>query len=148
MGQTDFLFNMFLVLFSFSFWSISGCLSSPRHFSAPQGLSFRFVIASVSLFFWHWTRSAPCPPSLPSSPLLSIHTLPPSLPSFSVYFQSLRIDMLESLSFFMTLATAISKSSCVTCILRSRKANMPASVQTALHSAPEAFGIFSAIPFK
>mmetsp|Transcript_16567 Transcript_16567/g.32949 ORF Transcript_16567/g.32949 Transcript_16567/m.32949 type:complete len:331 (+) Transcript_16567:125-1117(+) len=52
--------------------------------------------------------------------------------------------MLESVSFFMTLATAISKSSCVTCTLLSLSANIPASVHTALHSAPLAFDIFSA----
>jgi hypothetical protein len=34
-------------------------------------------------------------------------------------------------SFFITLATAISKSSWVTCTLLSRRANIPASVQTA-----------------
>mmetsp|Transcript_69 Transcript_69/g.205 ORF Transcript_69/g.205 Transcript_69/m.205 type:complete len:203 (-) Transcript_69:544-1152(-) len=45
----------------------------------------------------------------------------------------------------MTLATAISRSSWVTWMRRSRRANMPASVQTALHSAPEALVIFSAI---
>lgn len=32
----------------------------------------------------------------------------------SIYFQSFRMDMFMSLSFFMTLATDISKSSCVT----------------------------------
>ena len=47
------------------------------------------------------------------------------------HFQSLRRDMFFSVSFFITLATAISKSSCVTCTLLSRRANMPASVQTA-----------------
>mmetsp|Transcript_6564 Transcript_6564/g.12634 ORF Transcript_6564/g.12634 Transcript_6564/m.12634 type:complete len:211 (+) Transcript_6564:130-762(+) len=52
--------------------------------------------------------------------------------------------MLVSASFFMTLLHAISKSSCVTWTLLSLSANMPASVQTALHSAPEALGIFSA----
>lgn len=120
----------------------------PWHFSALWSLSFCFVIPiTVSLPFWHWTFSAPCPPSLPSPSSPYTPTLPPFLPSL-IYFQSLRMDMLESLSFFITFATAISKSSCVTCILRSRKANMPASVHTALHSAPEAFGIFSAIPFK
>lgn len=40
-------------------------------------------------------------------------------------------------TFFMILVTAISKSSCVTCTLRSRSANMPASVQQPLSSAPE-----------
>ena len=54
------------------------------------------------------------------------------------YFQSFLRDMFLSLSFFMTLATAISKSSWVTWILRSRRANMPASVQLAFSSAPEA----------
>ena len=54
------------------------------------------------------------------------------------YFQSLRMDMSLSLSFFMTFVTAISRSSWVTCTLRSRRANMPASVQQALSSAPEA----------
>ena len=47
------------------------------------------------------------------------------------HFQSLRRDMFFSVSFFITLATAISKSSCVTCTLLSRRANIPASVQTA-----------------
>mmetsp|Transcript_50936 Transcript_50936/g.122798 ORF Transcript_50936/g.122798 Transcript_50936/m.122798 type:complete len:223 (+) Transcript_50936:230-898(+) len=56
--------------------------------------------------------------------------------------------MLESPSFFVTFATAISKSSCVTWTRRSRRANIPASVQTALHSAPLAFDIFSAIVFR
>mmetsp|Transcript_20339 Transcript_20339/g.63974 ORF Transcript_20339/g.63974 Transcript_20339/m.63974 type:complete len:213 (+) Transcript_20339:69-707(+) len=50
-----------------------------------------------------------------------------------------------SMSFFMTFATAISKSSCVTWMRRSRNANMPASEQTPLHSAPDALFIFSAI---
>lgn len=44
-----------------------------------------------------------------------------------------------------TLATAISKSSCVTCTLRSRRANMPASEQTAFVSAPDASFIAWAI---
>lgn len=44
-----------------------------------------------------------------------------------------------------TLAVAISKSSCVTCTRRSRSANMPASVQHAFISAPDAPGILSAI---
>mmetsp|Transcript_27731 Transcript_27731/g.45618 ORF Transcript_27731/g.45618 Transcript_27731/m.45618 type:complete len:259 (+) Transcript_27731:106-882(+) len=65
--------------------------------------------------------------------------------SFFFYFQSFLMDMFMSESFFMTLATAISKSSWVTWIRRSRRANMPASVHTALHSAPEALGIFSAM---
>mmetsp|Transcript_399 Transcript_399/g.1076 ORF Transcript_399/g.1076 Transcript_399/m.1076 type:complete len:286 (-) Transcript_399:252-1109(-) len=43
-------------------------------------------------------------------------------------------------SFFITLATAISKSSCVTCTRRSRSANMPASVQQPFISAPDAPG--------
>ncbi|KAH3668615.1 hypothetical protein OGAPHI_002369 [Ogataea philodendri] len=46
---------------------------------------------------------------------------------------------------FITLATASSKSSCVTCILLSLKAYIPASVQTPLISAPEQPFIFSAI---
>mmetsp|Transcript_18197 Transcript_18197/g.50676 ORF Transcript_18197/g.50676 Transcript_18197/m.50676 type:complete len:209 (-) Transcript_18197:850-1476(-) len=56
--------------------------------------------------------------------------------------------MLLSPSFFMTLATAISKSSCVTWTRRSRRANIPASVHTALHSAPLALGIFSAMTLR
>mmetsp|Transcript_50681 Transcript_50681/g.130588 ORF Transcript_50681/g.130588 Transcript_50681/m.130588 type:complete len:217 (-) Transcript_50681:642-1292(-) len=44
--------------------------------------------------------------------------------------------MFLSESFFMTFETAIWKSSSVTCCRRSRSANMPASVQTALLSAP------------
>ena len=44
-----------------------------------------------------------------------------------------------------TLATAISKSSCVTCTRRSLNAYIPASVHTALISAPLAPGNFSAI---
>lgn len=47
------------------------------------------------------------------------------------YFHSLRTEVLASPSLFVTFATAISKSSCVTCIRFSRIANMPASVQTA-----------------
>ncbi len=54
------------------------------------------------------------------------------------YFQSFLMDMFLSESFFMTFATAISKSSCVTWTRRSRNANMPASVQHAFSSAPEA----------
>lgn len=50
------------------------------------------------------------------------------------YFQSFFKDMFLSVSFFITLATAISKSSWVTCTRRSRKANMPASVHTAYTS--------------
>mmetsp|Transcript_56476 Transcript_56476/g.129690 ORF Transcript_56476/g.129690 Transcript_56476/m.129690 type:complete len:324 (+) Transcript_56476:337-1308(+) len=61
------------------------------------------------------------------------------------HFQSFFSDMFFSLSFCITLATAISKSSCVTCTRRSRKANMPASVHTALLSAPEASFICAAI---
>lgn len=49
----------------------------------------------------------------------------------TVYFHSLRIDMFMSLSFFMTFATDISKSSWVTWMRRSRSANIPASVHTA-----------------
>ena len=45
---------------------------------------------------------------------------------------------LLSISFFITFATAISKSSWVTWIRLYLKANIPASVQTALDSAPEA----------
>merc|ERR1719424_839691 len=44
--------------------------------------------------------------------------------------------MFLSESFFMTLDTAIWKSSWVTCWRRSRRANIPASVHTALLSAP------------
>ena len=47
------------------------------------------------------------------------------------HFQSFRRDMFFSVSFFITFATAISKSSWVTCTLLSRRANIPASVQTA-----------------
>lgn len=50
---------------------------------------------------------------------------------YGPHFQSLRRDMFFSVSFFITLATAISKSSWVTCTLLSRRANIPASVQTA-----------------
>mmetsp|Transcript_31574 Transcript_31574/g.82540 ORF Transcript_31574/g.82540 Transcript_31574/m.82540 type:complete len:328 (-) Transcript_31574:228-1211(-) len=53
--------------------------------------------------------------------------------------------MFFSESFCITFATAISKSSCVTCTRRSRSANMPASVQTAFVSAPEASCICFAI---
>ena len=56
------------------------------------------------------------------------------------HFQSLRKDMFFSLSFFITLATAISKSLWVTCTRRSRSANMPASVHTDLISAPVLLG--------
>lgn len=61
------------------------------------------------------------------------------------HFQALRMARLLSMSFFMTLATAISKSYCVTWMRRSRRANIPASVHTAFDSAPEAPTIFSAI---
>jgi hypothetical protein len=44
-----------------------------------------------------------------------------------------------------TFAVARSKSSCVTCTLLSRRAYIPASVQTPLSSAPEQPFIFSAI---
>mmetsp|Transcript_41039 Transcript_41039/g.49325 ORF Transcript_41039/g.49325 Transcript_41039/m.49325 type:complete len:300 (+) Transcript_41039:122-1021(+) len=64
------------------------------------------------------------------------------------YFHKRCILILESVSFFITLLTAISKSSWVTCTRRSLNANIPASVQTALHSAPLALGIFSAILFN
>ena len=75
------------------------------------------------------------------------------------YFHNLRTDVFASLSFFVTLITAISKSSCVTCIRFSRIANIPASVQTAyisiyitfyhtLHSAPLASVNIEAIFFK
>ena len=43
-----------------------------------------------------------------------------------------------------TFATANSKSSCVTCCLRSRSAYIPASVQIPRTSAPEHWPIFSA----
>lgn len=49
----------------------------------------------------------------------------------STYFQSFRNDMFLSVSFFITFATAISKSSWVTWTLLSLRANIPASVQTA-----------------
>ena len=49
---------------------------------------------------------------------------------------------LLSMSFFITFATAISKSSWVTWILLSLRANIPASVHTAFVSAPEAPVIF------
>merc|ERR1711879_798264 len=61
------------------------------------------------------------------------------------YLKSLEMDILRSESFFMTLETAISKSSCVTCTRRSLSAYIPASVHTALISAPEAPGMVSAI---
>lgn len=49
------------------------------------------------------------------------------------HFHNFFKDMFLSVSFFITFATAISKSSCVTCTRRSRRANIPASVQTACH---------------
>ena len=52
------------------------------------------------------------------------------------YFHSLRTDVLASLSRLVTFATAISKSSCVTCMRFSRIANMPASVHTAYARSP------------
>ena len=64
------------------------------------------------------------------------------------HFQARLIARLLSMSFFITLATAISKSYCVTWILLSLSANIPASVHTAFDSAPEAPVIFSAILFK
>jgi len=58
-----------------------------------------------------------------------------------LYLKSLLSDMSLSLSFFMTLATAISKSSCVTWTRRSRNAYIPASVQTACaHNATAELG--------
>lgn len=48
-----------------------------------------------------------------------------------LYFHSFRNDIFFSVSFFITFATAISKSSCVTWTLLSLKANIPASVHTA-----------------
>ena len=48
-----------------------------------------------------------------------------------IYFHNLRNDVFASLSLFVTFTTAISKSSCVTCIRFSRMANIPASVHTA-----------------
>ena len=47
------------------------------------------------------------------------------------------MEMFFSESFCITLATAISKSSWVTCTRLSRSANIPASVHTALLSAPK-----------
>mmetsp|Transcript_27303 Transcript_27303/g.73899 ORF Transcript_27303/g.73899 Transcript_27303/m.73899 type:complete len:210 (-) Transcript_27303:661-1290(-) len=64
------------------------------------------------------------------------------------YFHNLMMLWLLSASFFMTLATAISKSSCVTWIRLSLRANIPASVHTALHSAPDAFDIFSPMTLR
>lgn len=65
--------------------------------------------------------------------------------SLLTYFHS--FPMLTSLSscLFRTLAVARSKSSCVTCTRRSRRAYMPASVHTPFSSAPEQPFIFSAI---
>ena len=62
---------------------------------------------------------------------------------FSDHFLSLRARSL-SVSFFITFAHASSKSSYVTWILLSLKANIPASVHTALLSAPDAPGIYLA----
>lgn len=64
------------------------------------------------------------------------------------HFQALLMAKLLSMSFFITFATDISKSSCVTWILLSLKANIPASVHTAFDSAPDAPFICSAIFFK
>ncbi len=64
------------------------------------------------------------------------------------HFQALLMAKLLSMSFFMTFATDISKSYWVTWILLSLSANIPASVQTAFDSAPEAPLICSAIFFK
>mmetsp|Transcript_23791 Transcript_23791/g.60255 ORF Transcript_23791/g.60255 Transcript_23791/m.60255 type:complete len:298 (-) Transcript_23791:371-1264(-) len=61
------------------------------------------------------------------------------------HFQSILSEVFFSESRFITFAAAISKSSCVTCTRLSRNANMPASVQTALLSAPDASLIISAI---
>ena len=61
------------------------------------------------------------------------------------HFQALLMAKLLSMSFFITFATAISKSSWVTWIRLSLKANIPASVQTAFDSAPDAPTIFSPI---
>ena len=61
------------------------------------------------------------------------------------HLQALLMAKLLSISFFITLATAISKSYWVTWILRYLRANMPASVHTAFVSAPEAPAICSAI---
>lgn len=52
-------------------------------------------------------------------------------PARNTYFQNFWREVSRSESFFITLETAISKSSCVTCTRRSRSANMPASVHTA-----------------
>lgn len=49
----------------------------------------------------------------------------------AIYFHNFLIDIFLSESLVITLPTAISKSSCVTCMRRSRNANIPASVQTA-----------------
>ena len=47
------------------------------------------------------------------------------------YFHSFHNDMFFSVSFFITFATTISKSSCVTSTLLSLRANIPDSVHTA-----------------
>mmetsp|Transcript_12428 Transcript_12428/g.38671 ORF Transcript_12428/g.38671 Transcript_12428/m.38671 type:complete len:378 (+) Transcript_12428:32-1165(+) len=54
----------------------------------------------------------------------------------------------RSWSLRITLEHASSKSSCVMCERRSRSANMPASVQIALSSAPDALLLFSAIVLR
>lgn len=48
-----------------------------------------------------------------------------------LYLKSFLREVLRSESFFMTLETAISKSSWLTCTRLSRRAYIPASVQTA-----------------
>ena len=58
------------------------------------------------------------------------------------HFQARLIARLLSMSFFITFATAISKSYWVTWIRRSLRANIPAYVQTAFDSAPDAPIIF------
>mmetsp|Transcript_19040 Transcript_19040/g.55985 ORF Transcript_19040/g.55985 Transcript_19040/m.55985 type:complete len:281 (-) Transcript_19040:448-1290(-) len=78
-----------------------------------------------------------------SRPGQARHQWQPSTPS--AYFQSILRDVFFSESRFITLAAAISKSSWVTCTLRSRSANIPASVHTALLSAPDASVIMPAI---
>mmetsp|Transcript_33176 Transcript_33176/g.93948 ORF Transcript_33176/g.93948 Transcript_33176/m.93948 type:complete len:206 (+) Transcript_33176:207-824(+) len=65
-----------------------------------------------------------------------------------IHFHSFLRLMFLSVSFFITFATAISKSSWVTCTRRSRRAYMPASVQHAFSSAPEEPDILSAIFVK
>jgi hypothetical protein len=64
------------------------------------------------------------------------------------HFHALLIAKLLSISFFITFATAISKSSWVTWILLYLNANIPAYVQTAFVYAPEAPVICSAIFLK